>query len=868
MADTMNLDAELDATVRREQVLKSELAAGGGMPMNAPLFSTPQAGAVGGFLNPLAGAAAYPSPEYTGLAATTIADQSVVLFPPIASIDLNTTSSAAAVTGSALSASAFVPMTSIPAVQATQQSTNVSASLGAIPRRTPALTAVASSVAATSTVTTVSVSTAGSVAVSTGSIPSVSVQPPASRDPTPMSIAPYTFPPLLNPTPAPILTVNNNIPPVVPPIYINVPPQQAPVVQTNFDQNASLVTSTTLPKIEILPFDSDPKNYVGFITNFQINIEDKVFNNSQRLNYLIYYCEGESKNLIKHCILLGDRGYTKALEILKERYGNPTEIARGYIDSLVEGPVIKICDTKALVALSDEMLICETVLTSMGYVSDLNSAHTVEAIIARLPRQLGIKFAEKAYDLSQSHREPSFKDLREFVSRKAHVAMSRYGVVVNENASFVPYPRGSGRQQQNSTRSVLVNQECEPDDGDQDGEFCFGAEEARSIKCSKCNGDHFVVNCQEFKDMSCDNKVNFIRRNNMCFNCLCKGHRSADCKKPPQCGKCTTKHHALIHIDRPPSRGSVTVNQVSSANVDVKSGAKDVSVNNVNVQSHKVCLRILPVVVHGKDVEIETYALLDEGSQVTLCDGKLFEHLNLPSIESTLNVNTVNQTVKHDCKEVSFVVSSLDGENSVSINHAFAVTDLPVSLEGLPEAGMFNVYPHLKGVDVPRIECDSVQLLIGCHVPDAFRVLDERTGQNNEPIAKLSKLGWTILGPIGVADMEPVREFLHVCPPQVESEIEPVERLLTAECADSVVYDKKSVNVNDAIDSFRCAVKLRDRSCKYALIFVILLLSCYFCVVNFYAIQEKQEYCVVRQFCSSVNQLEAERIVDGPSRTQ
>ena len=66
-------------------------------------------------------------------------------------------------------------------------------------------------------------------------------------------------------------------------------------------------------------------------------------------------------------------------------------------------------------------------------------------------------------------------------------------------------------------------------------------------------------------------------------------------------------------------------------------------------------------------------------------------------------------------------MSSLDGKNCVSVNRAFAVTDLPVSFEGLPEAGMFNVYPHLRGVDVPRIECDSVQLLIGCDVPDAFR---------------------------------------------------------------------------------------------------------------------------------------------------
>ena len=144
--------------------------------------------------------------------------------------------------------------------------------------------------------------------------------------------------------------------------------------------------------------------------------------------------------------------------------------------------------------------------------------------------------------------------------------------------------------------------------------------------------------------------------------------------------------------------------------------------------------------VHGKDVEIETYALLENGSQVTLCDENVCERLNPSSIDTTLNVNTVKSTVKCDCKEVSFVVSSINGKNCVSVNRAFAVTDLPVSLKGLSEAGMFKVYPHLRGVDVPRIECDSVQLLIGCDVPDAFRVLEKRTGRSHEAIAKLSKL--------------------------------------------------------------------------------------------------------------------------------
>ena len=63
-----------------------------------------------------------------------------------------------------------------------------------------------------------------------------------------------------------------------------------------------------------------------------------------------------------------------------------------------------------------------------------------------------------------------------------------------------------------------------------------------------------------------------------------------------------------------------------------------------------------------------------------------------------------------------------------------------MSFEGLLEAGMFNVCPHFSGVDVPWIECDSVQLLIGCDVPDPFRVLEERTGRSDEPVVKLSKL--------------------------------------------------------------------------------------------------------------------------------
>ena len=79
-------------------------------------------------------------------------------------------------------------------------------------------------------------------------------------------------------------------------------------------------------------------------------------------------------------------------------------------------------------------------------------------------------------------------------------------------------------------------------------------------------------------------------------------------------------------------------------------------------------------------------------------------------------------------------MSLLDGENHDSVNRAFAVTDLPVSFEGLSEAGMFKVYPHLYGV---LMYLGLNATVCNCLLAVMFLM---RTGRSDEAIAKLSKL--------------------------------------------------------------------------------------------------------------------------------
>ncbi|VDP70077.1 unnamed protein product [Schistosoma curassoni] len=64
---------------------------------------------------------------------------------------------------------------------------------------------------------------------------------------------------------------------------------------------------------------------------FKVNIADRVNDDTQKLMYLIHYCEGIAKDAIEHCVLLPEKkGYTEAIKILHERFGRPHDIADTY----------------------------------------------------------------------------------------------------------------------------------------------------------------------------------------------------------------------------------------------------------------------------------------------------------------------------------------------------------------------------------------------------------------------------------------------------------------------------------------------------------------------------------------------------------
>ena len=67
--------------------------------------------------------------------------------------------------------------------------------------------------------------------------------------------------------------------------------------------------------------------------------------------------------------------------------------------------------------------------------------------------------------------------------------------------------------------------------------------------CAACNRDHFIGTCSLYGSKSIEQKLQIIRRSQLCFNCLKPNHTSENCRNSG-CTKCGRKHHTTIHREK------------------------------------------------------------------------------------------------------------------------------------------------------------------------------------------------------------------------------------------------------------------------------------------------------------------------------
>ena len=165
----------------------------------------------------------------------------------------------------------------------------------------------------------------------------------------------------------------------------------------------------------------------------------------------------------------------------------------------------------------------------------------------------------------------------------------------------------------------------------------------------------------------------------------------------------------------------------------------------------KVCLRVIPVKVFGRDSHQEeiTYAIRDEGSNTTLVKESLMERLRVKGHPVNFQLTTMNRVSEESSKSHMLFVQGVNEKECIEIPNALSVKDLSVARSCIPTKKDMKQWRHLEGIDIPELEDPEVTILIGTDVPEAHWKLEERRGRRKEPYAIRTPLGWSVAGPMG-----------------------------------------------------------------------------------------------------------------------
>ncbi|PFX16313.1 hypothetical protein AWC38_SpisGene19421 [Stylophora pistillata] len=196
------------------------------------------------------------------------------------------------------------------------------------------------------------------------------------------------------------------------------------------------------------------------------------------------------------------------------------------------------------------------------------------------------------------------------------------------------------------------------------------------------------------------------------------------------------------------------VNQLSGTerlNQEQQSASGSSMTAATGADERRVCLGVLPVQVKAKGGAriMETYALLESGSEVTLCKEQLFSELGTRGSKCSYELQGVTGLRKIEGHVVDVVVMSVDGKVSEELLNVRTVEQIPVAVSCIPRKEDISNWFHLRDIDLQQLSQSDVGLIIGLkEKPTLFIPLECRSGKSGEPVAVLYSLGWTVMGPL------------------------------------------------------------------------------------------------------------------------
>lgn len=499
----------------------------------------------------------------------------------------------------------------------------------------------------------------------------------------------------------------------------------------------------TIPKF----IHPDPSEFA----RLRIALENLLPSNATELfkyQILVDHLKLEEAKLIADAYLNSPNPYSDTMSALHDKFGHPHQLALKKIASVLETPEVRRGDTMAFQKFSLQIQSLVGLLRTLGPEGEieLNCGSHVARLLSKLPPEQRADF--RRHQFKQLGATHTLHDLAEWLRYESWC---------------------QGFDSQATGRSIKERQNLKTDGrpGRQTVTVLHGAGESRETAslyqkesstsrgvkskayCAYCEStEHYLSQCSAVTKLSKDQLREWIRVNKRCWRCA-RTHQAAQCTLKKPCNICQGKHLLALHeINTRAERGNKDV-AVKEESCLTSSAADSLYLDRPGA-GNRVMLKVVPVLVHYEDRTLDTFAILDDGSERTMLLPAAAKFLGIKGTPEALPLRTVRQDIQilHG-HTVSFHVSpAANPHTSYKINGAFTAGRLSLAQHTYPIDRLKRKYKYLSGIPLPALRDAQPTLLVGSDNPQLITPVEPvRLGPPGGPAAVCTRLGWTLQGP-------------------------------------------------------------------------------------------------------------------------
>ncbi|XP_073823116.1 uncharacterized protein [Musca autumnalis] len=478
------------------------------------------------------------------------------------------------------------------------------------------------------------------------------------------------------------------------------------------------VPSNKLPRLKLPSFNGKYSEYKNFINSFkQIIDREHGLSNIEKFNHLLNCLHGHALETVK-AFQVTNENYPKALERLKARYDNSTLIFMENISTLFDLPDVSKPSSGQLRSLVDNVSALYSSLQSLGSPTDIVNAMLIHIVMGKVDGDTKRKWKD-SLDFSKL---PTWEDCSNILERRCQYLES-----LDSNTSSRRPDHNSGKSNQKLSKHG----------------YTFSCSKRVCVFCSK--SDHYIAQCQRFKDLDVPIRFENVKKLGLCINCLAKGHQVTSCPSSFKCKHCSRSHHTMLHrsqSNQGPSSPEPTPSTSRAATTDTPASVHA----HMESSSPHVLLATAMVLVRDNSGSYKLgRALLDSCSQLNFVTDEFAQRLNLKRVKKSVEVSSIGSSctkVKHNC--FTNIKSRI---TDFEVPLSFCITPhISYQPDSELDVSSWNLPPNTQLADDNFFKSKKIDLLIGTETFfDILSVGQIKLGPN---LPKLQKtlFGWIVTG--------------------------------------------------------------------------------------------------------------------------